>query len=54
VEVRLMIDQGERTSFNLCIWLHEFITEAQAMDASFCIIQLEGDEGECINDIHLT
>jgi hypothetical protein len=48
VEVRFMIDQGKRTSFSLCIRLREFIAEAQAMDASFRIIQLEGDEGGCI------
>jgi hypothetical protein len=49
VEVRFMIDQGNRTSFNLCLWLQEFIAEAQNMDTSFHIIQLEGDEGECIS-----
>jgi hypothetical protein len=48
VEVRFIIDQGKRNSFNLCIRLREFITEAKAMDVNFCIIQLEGDEGECI------
>jgi hypothetical protein len=49
VEVRFMIDQGKRISFNLCLRLREFITEAQTMDTSFRIIQLEGDEGECIS-----
>jgi hypothetical protein len=49
VEVRFMIDQRKRTFFNLCILLREFIAEAQAMDTSFCIVQLEGDEGECIS-----
>jgi hypothetical protein len=49
VEVRFVIDQGKCTSFNLCTRLREFIAEAQAMDMSFCIIQLEGDEGECIS-----
>jgi hypothetical protein len=49
VEVRFMIDQGKRTSFNLCIRLRKFIVEAQAMDTSFRIIQLEGNEGECIS-----
>jgi hypothetical protein len=48
VEVHFMNDQGKRTSFTLCIRLREFIAEAQAMDASFRIIQLEGGEGECI------
>jgi hypothetical protein len=48
MEVRFMSDQGKRTSLNLCIRLCEFIAEAQAMDARFRIIQLEGDEGECI------
>jgi hypothetical protein len=48
LEVRFMIDQGKRTSFNLCLRLSEFIAEAQTMDTSFRIIQLEGDEGECI------
>jgi hypothetical protein len=48
VEVRFMIDHGKRTSLNLYIWLREFMAEAQAMDASFHIIQLEGDEGEFI------
>jgi hypothetical protein len=49
VEVRFMTDQGKRTSFNLCLWLREFIAEAQNMDTSLRIIQLEGDEGECIS-----
>jgi hypothetical protein len=49
VEVRFMIYQRKRTSFNLCIRLREFIVEAQTMDTSFRIIQLEGDEGECIS-----
>jgi hypothetical protein len=49
VEVRFMIDQGKRTSFNLCLRLCEFIAEAQPMDTSFRIIQLKGDEGECIS-----
>jgi hypothetical protein len=48
VEVSFKIDQGKRTSLNLCIRLREFIAEAQAMDARFRIIQLEGDEGEFI------
>jgi hypothetical protein len=49
VQVRFMIDQEKRTSFNLCLRLREFIAEAQNMDTSFCIIHLEGDEGECIS-----
>jgi hypothetical protein len=48
LEVRFMIDQGKRTSYNLCIRLREFISEAQAMDSSFRIMQLEGDGGECV------
>jgi hypothetical protein len=48
VEVRFMIDQGKLTSFNFCIRLREFISEAQAMDSSFRIMQLEGDGGECV------
>jgi hypothetical protein len=49
VEVRFMIEQGKRTSFNLYLPLREFIAEAQTMDMSFHIIQLEGNEGECIS-----
>jgi hypothetical protein len=49
VEVRFMIDQGKCTSFNVCLRLREFIAEAQHMDTSFRIIQLKGDEGECIS-----
>jgi hypothetical protein len=45
VEVRLMIDQAKRNSFNLCILLQEFITEAQAMDSSFRIMPLKGEGG---------
>jgi hypothetical protein len=35
VEVRFIIESTKRNSFNLCMRLREFITEAQAMDSSF-------------------
>jgi hypothetical protein len=49
VEVRFVVDQIRRNSFNLCMQLREFITEAQAMDSVFRIMPLEGEGGECIS-----
>jgi hypothetical protein len=43
-EVRFLIDPMKCSSFNICMILIEFITEAQAMDSSFHTIPLEGKQ----------
>jgi hypothetical protein len=48
VEVRFLIYPTKRSSFNLCMRLREFITEAQSMDSSFRIMPLEDEGGEYI------
>jgi hypothetical protein len=43
VEGRFMTDPAKLSSFNLCMWLREFIKESQVMDPRFRIMPIEGE-----------